>query len=132
MKSEVNICGKEIESENENARSCELKRVNAALISFKTFYLLPSTARFMQCVASSIKQRAVNWFGSSDALLITAMISGGKFPMSSMLKPRPRPRPAMPLVRATSADVNDFDLCNGKGFNRALFKIPLLLLFMDA
>lgn len=84
----------------------------------------------MQCVASSIKQRAVNWFGSSEALLTTAITSGGKFPMSSTLSPRPKP--AMPRAKATSADVRDFDLCNGKGFCMALLKITLLLLFMVA
>lgn len=110
-----------MENESENARS------SAYLMKY-IFYLLPSTARFMQCVASSIRQRAVNWFGSSDALLITAITSGGKLPISSMLKPRPRP--AMPLAKATSADVNDFDLCNGKGFNKALFESMLLLLLL--
>lgn len=76
-------------------------------------YRLPSTARFMQCVVSSIRQRAVNLFGSSDALLITAITSGGKVPISSELKPRPRF--VIPRVSVISADVIDFDLSNGKG-----------------
>lgn len=91
--------------------------------------LLPSTALFMQCVASSIKQRAVNWFGSSDALLTTAITSGGNEPISSTLKPNPKL--AIPLVRASADDI-DFDLCNGSGFNKQLFKITLLLFVLFA
>lgn len=56
------------------------------------------------------------------------MISGGKIPMSSTLKPSPKP--AIPLVSAMSADVNDFDLC--KGLTKEVLRSKLLLLlFVD-
>lgn len=48
--------------------------------------------------------------------------------MSSTLSPSPRP--AIPRVKAMSAEVSDFDRCSGRGCSKALFKMTLLLLLL--
>lgn len=67
--------GSEYLREGNRKRECALKCADRFASLIIALYLLPSTARFMQCVANSIRQRAVNWLGSSDALLITAITS---------------------------------------------------------